>query len=216
MNATLHIRCGSDIRQGLLDAGLAGDFLEYADPVCRGWTPATREAASFRAARLDYLVGVLGEDRDTTNAALDAAETGLAKADHHERIVLWFEHDIYDQAVLIRLLDHFDRRPALYERLFMITTDRFPGIVRFNGLGQLSPRQLKSLWDSATPVTAEQRTLGVTAWQAFRADRPEALAALAAQGDLALPFLARALKRHLQDLPWTRLVCPEEVVHLLS
>jgi hypothetical protein len=144
VTSLLHIRCGSDLRDGLKAADIKGDFLEYADPVCRGGTPATNDTHIFRQARLDYLVGELGEDAQGTNAKLDAAEAGLASVDGYEHIVLWFEHDIYDQSVLIRLLDQFEQRPDLHDRLHMITLDRFPGVARFNGLGQLSPDQLAS------------------------------------------------------------------------
>src|SRR5262245_46126652 len=33
---TLHLRCGSDIRQTLRDAGFSGDFLEHSNPYCQG------------------------------------------------------------------------------------------------------------------------------------------------------------------------------------
>ena len=33
---TLHIRCGSDIKSTLREAGFTGDFLEYSDALCQG------------------------------------------------------------------------------------------------------------------------------------------------------------------------------------
>jgi hypothetical protein len=33
---TLHIRCGTDIRDSLRQVGFVGDFLEYPDPIARG------------------------------------------------------------------------------------------------------------------------------------------------------------------------------------
>ncbi|MFA7431365.1 MAG: hypothetical protein WCZ23_14500, partial [Rhodospirillaceae bacterium] len=33
---TIHLRCGSDIRQTLREGGFVGGFVEYADPVCQG------------------------------------------------------------------------------------------------------------------------------------------------------------------------------------
>jgi len=202
--ATLHIRCGSDIRQGLAEAGLKGDFLEFSDPVCRGLVPATDDPEAFREARLDYVCGVLGLGRDEALAKLREGEEGLARLNGYERIVLWFEHDIYDQALLIRLLTELDRRPELHDRLEIVQTDRFPGVDRFIGLGQLSPDQLAALWPQRMPVTADQRTLAVRAWDAFRAPAPEALMEIVREADPALPFLSPALERHLQDLPWTR------------
>ena len=202
MASTLHIRCGSDIREGLEQAGIAGDFLEFADPVCQGATPEGDDER-FHDARLDYLTGDLGYARHEADMKLRAALDGLARAGDYERIVLWFEHDIYDQAVLIRLLDWFAARSGLQSRLNLIAVDGFPGIERFVGLGQLSPDQLKSLWGSERPVTPAQVELGRQAWRAFRATAPTALADLVAAGTPDLPLLAPALRRHLQELPWT-------------
>ncbi|MEM7120651.1 MAG: DUF1835 domain-containing protein [Pseudomonadota bacterium] len=202
MTSTLHIRCGSDIRDGLGQAGVPGDFLEFSDPVCKGGTPAGDDDA-FHAARLDYLTVELGVSRAQTDTGLREALNSLEQTRDYERVVLWFEHDIYDQAVLIRLLSWFADRPELEPRLNMISIDRFPGIDRFIGLGQLEPDQLKTLWGSERPVTPAQITLGRRAWQAFRAPEPLALFELAAAGTPDLPFLAPALMRHLRELPWT-------------
>jgi hypothetical protein len=37
---TVHLRCGSDIRESLRRAGFVGDFLEFSDPYC--WGPVPR------------------------------------------------------------------------------------------------------------------------------------------------------------------------------
>ena len=49
---TLHVRCGSDIRDTLTQAGFGGDFLEYSDPVCEGPVPDTPDLTAIRAAYL--------------------------------------------------------------------------------------------------------------------------------------------------------------------
>lgn len=202
MTSTLHIRCGSDIRDGLAQAGIPGDFLEFSDPVCKGATPEGDDE-TFHAARLAYLTGELGRPPAPTDTGLRESLRSLERTSDYERLVLWSEHDIYDQAVLIRLLSWFADRPELEPRLSMIAIDRFPGIDRFVGLGQLEPDQLKTLWGSERPVTPAQIALGQRAWRAFRAPEPLELFDLAAAGTPELPFLAPALMRHLQELPWT-------------
>ena len=202
MASTLHIRCGSDIRDGLKLAGIPGDFQEFADPVCQGATPEGNDE-TFHEARMAYLVGDLGKAVHETNAKLREALDGLERVGEHDRVVLWFEHDIYDQAVLIRLLDWFADRPELQARLNLIAIDSFPGVERFIGLGQLSPDQLNSLWGSERPVTPAQIALARCAWQAFRAPAPTALANLIGAGTPDLPLLGPALRRHLEELPWT-------------
>ncbi len=64
--------------------------------------------------------------------------TTLADYDH---VVLWFEHDSYDQLILAFLMDFIAAtRPAT--RIELISVDDVPGIDRFIGLGQLSPEIL--------------------------------------------------------------------------
>jgi hypothetical protein len=86
----------------------------------------------------------------------------------------------------------------------LICIDRFPAIARFVGLGQLTPEALRLLWERRTPVSSEQSRLGVAVWEALREPSPSALHAIAAGRTPELPVMAPALRRHLQELPWTR------------
>nr|WP_294503197.1 hypothetical protein [uncultured Rhodopila sp.] len=54
---TLHIRCGSDIRENLRAAGFTGDFLEYADPICQGPVP---DAPDLLEQRAQFLADAFG------------------------------------------------------------------------------------------------------------------------------------------------------------
>lgn len=197
---TLHLRCGSDIRDGLRLAGFAGDFLEVSDPVCQGPVPA---GDGLREARLRFLTDGYGLPAGEVAGRLDAEADGLANAaSRYRRVVLWFEHDPYDQLILARVLAHFAAhgRPA---ELDLICLDRFPLIDRFIGLGQLSPVELRSLWSTRTVVSDTQLTLGSEVWAALRAPGPQALHAIASAGTPELQTMAPALRRHLQELPWT-------------
>jgi hypothetical protein len=122
-------------------------------------------------------------------------------ASRYDRVVLWFEHDGYDQTNLSRCLAQFAETPP--PRLEMVTLDHYPGAMRFIGLGQLPPEALRLLWDERKPVTAPQAQAGRTAWTLLRQPDPTPLAAAVAAGFPALPYLARAMRRHCQELPWT-------------
>ncbi|PYR24699.1 MAG: hypothetical protein DMF92_22080, partial [Acidobacteria bacterium] len=72
------------------------------------------------------------------------------------------------------------------------------------GLGELTPDELASLFETRQRIGRNHYELAEHAWLAFRAPTPEALDALR-QGDTsALPFLAPALDRFFQEYPWTR------------
>lgn len=199
---TLHIRCGSDIRDGLRQAGFAGDFLEVSDPLCHGPVPADGDLIAIRAAFIVAQYGaVLPLDVDGVTDRLTAAERALrAAAGQDRRLVLWMEHDAYDQLILARCLAVFAEHgaPASLE---LIQRDRFPGRARFIGLGQLDPEALRMLWTERVPLDARHLALGHRVWAALRDPSPEPLARLARDGTVPLPVMAPALRRHLAELP---------------
>lgn len=200
---TLHLRCGHDIRPALREAGFSGDFLEYSDPLCQG---PVLDGPDWLERRADFITGAYGAGvglaREAIATKLRLAETELAAAaSRYERIVLWFEHDIYDQLILARCLAQFAATPPA--RLELASTGHYPGGMRFLGLGQLPPEALRLLWEERTAVPAAALQAGRSAWDALRAPDPRALAALAREGTAAIPPLGRALRRHCQELPWT-------------
>lgn len=196
---TLHVRCGSDIRGTLAEAGFRGAFFEFADPVCQGPMPA--DDAALPEVRTRFVAAAYNLEISDVRRRMRAEAEGLAATTTVPRVICWFEHDVYDQLILARLLAHYAGapRPA---RLELICVDSFPGVTRFIGLGQLSADALRLLWqESRRPVDDAQIATADRAWAAFRANTPEPLAALVAEGTPALPFLGPALARMLRELP---------------
>ena len=200
---TLHIRCGHDIGPTLQAAGFAGDFLAYADPICHG--PLLNEA-HWLEKRADFLAHTygshVGRRREDIFRELTGAEERLqGAAASYERVVLWFEHDTYDQLILARCLAQLAQTPP--RRLQLVSASHIPAAMRFIGLGQLPPEALRLLWNDRQPVSDRQLQSGFSVWDMLRADDPRPLAEHAAAGMPDLPELAIALKRHCQELPWT-------------
>jgi hypothetical protein len=136
------------------------------------------------------------ESFPTASASFDERDRALRSARH---VVLWFEHDLYDQLQLLQILAALADAPGTEAE--MICIDAFPGVAPFYGLGQLTPVQLASLWPNRRPVTAEQRSLGARAWKAFTSHDPGAVPKLLATDLDALPFLGDALRRLRDKYP---------------
>jgi hypothetical protein len=121
----------------------------------------------------------------------------------NDEVVFWFEHDLFDQLLLIRALD------ALHDQknVSLICIDRFPGVEPFYGLGQLDAAQLATLTDTRVPVTPDQYALAEHAWAAFRSADPRELEQVAhlttssKRARAVLPFLGDALTRFLAEYP---------------
>ncbi len=202
---TLHIRCGSDLKQSLQDAGLRGDYYEHSYPYAVG---PVREGAGALEQRARFITESYRTHRNPPPdyaqvlQDLDRGERLLHESAGYQRVVIWSEADNYDQLVLVRLLGHYARhsRPS---RLELINASDFPGSISFLGLGQLPPEALRLLWVTRTPVGAAQLQLGLAAWLALADADPRPLAALMRSATPGLPLLGPALHRHLRELPAT-------------
>jgi hypothetical protein len=86
----------------------------------------------------------------------------------------------------------------------LICIGSFPGRATFKGLGELTTAELASLFDTRKPVSDAEYSLAERAWLNFREPAPEALDELRRSDVGALPFLATALERFLQEYPWTK------------
>jgi hypothetical protein len=71
-------------------------------------------------------------------------------------------------------------------------------------LGELNPDELASLFGSWRRVSDAQYSLAKRAWQAFGEPTPGGLEALLQADTTALPYLAPAVLRFLQEYPSTR------------
>jgi hypothetical protein len=101
-------------------------------------------------------------------------DRALAEA---EELVLWFEHDLYDQLQLIQVLASSDVPARLAQ------ADTY--------LGEADVPE-------PTPVSEGQREASRAAWAAFRAPDPSGLEPLDGDG---LPFLRPAVDRLLEEYP---------------
>ncbi len=200
--STLHIRCGSDIQMSLPTAGLHGDFLEYSDPVCQGPLIKGEQLLKARAEFLSNYVKLSGVSIENIEQQLQSDEEILREcADNYQRVVLWFEHDIYDQLILARVLACFSTNKVPV-RLEIVSVNDYPGSTRFVGLGQLPPEALHLLWQKRVLINEQQLSLGHAVWDALcSSDFLNLHSLLNAEKTNVLPYMAQAIKRYLQELP---------------
>lgn len=199
----LHVRCGTDILWKLDEAGIPGRKVSWSDPLCLGPVPfADRER--LRPVRARWLQAEFGIRNPSDLDDLVEADRAVDTAGDHDEIVLWFEADLFDQAILVHLLDRLGHLLDTPTRLTLVTLHEMPGMQRFIGLGQLSPAQLGSLFPKRVAVTREMVHAAREAWKAWTAPTPELLQRIATDTTNPLPYLPAAVRRLLEELPDTR------------
>jgi hypothetical protein len=192
---TLHVTNGESAGGTLRLTGLGGSVLAWNDVLHEGPVPAL-PPEELRGVRARFFSAAgWGSEREILDD-LEHRDRLFAEAEH---VVLWFEHDLYDQLQLVQILE----RVSASGRVELINVGSFEGKSRFRGLGELNAEELESLWPVRRPVTAEQIDLARAAWDALRAPTPLPLEELLARDTSALPFLGAALRRLLEELPDT-------------
>ena len=105
-----HITNGESVVMSLRDSGLAGDVLAWRDALHEGPVPAGLALEQLSVVRAGFLtqagLSVPGED---VAASFRQRDASLKSTYSHDEIVLWFEHDLYDQLQLLQLLSWFSR-----------------------------------------------------------------------------------------------------------
>src|SRR5687768_2280946 len=150
----LHVTNGDAAAEPLRRAGLGGEVLPWRDVLHEGPVPAGLAPAELNRVRARFLAGEGPAGFEEVLADLEARDRALAAAAAGGgEVVLWFEHDLYDQLQLLQVLDRLADGAAVRARVSLVCIGEFPGVEPFHGLGQLSPEQLASLHPGRAPVT---------------------------------------------------------------
>ena len=196
--ALLHVANGESAGNTLRQTGLGGAVLPWQDVLHEGPVPDVARAELLQV-RAKFLSECGWGRRGTLRSSLQRRDRQLLEALRANlQVVLWFEHDLYDQ---LQLLDVLALAHGLGGSLESIVVGAFPGKPSFRGLGELAPDELETLWPARRDVSAETLVEAADAWAAFRAPDPVGLAQIAARGSEQLPFLPAALERLLEELP---------------
>jgi hypothetical protein len=194
----LHITNGESAGNTLRQTALGGAVLPWQDTLHEGPVPALPRQKLLQT-RARFLADCGWGGRQALLSSLERRDRQLLGALRDGlQVVLWFEHDLYDQLQLLDVLALAHTEEAAPE---LIVVGSFPGKPSFAGLGELTASELETLWPSrgrATPAALEAAT---SAWAALQAPEPIALAESATRDCAPLPFLAPALRRLLEELP---------------
>ena len=186
----LHITNGSAIIPPMREAGIAGRIVPWDDVLHEGPVPAGLNLAALRDVRVEFLATWGGPSHDEIARSFGERDSTVADLRGVDEVVLWFEHDLYDQLQLIQVLDR-------------LAPDHAPPVTSVPGdhyLGDQPATQFAGLLAARTAVTSAQRVAARDAWDAFRSSDPRAIVE-ALPRVTALPHLAPALMRHLQQFP---------------
>ena len=197
MERLVHVCNGDSTADSLSLADLPGEIRVWADSLDQGPVLPVGDAEHYKV-RGEFWA-TRGRNAADSAQQLATWDKDFDEAAGAEELILWFEHDLFDQLALVRLLSRLSRR-GLPKTLTIVSIDRHPEVPNFMGFGQLKPEQLAELWARRTPLSRDAIDEAVATWIAVTAADPRALPFLVRRVK-ALPFLAGALERQLEEFP---------------
>jgi hypothetical protein len=198
----LHITNGDSVIKGFKDGRIPGTYLAWKDVLHDGPMPRRDSLEAESDVRAAYHAGTSsGPEYDRCRAGFAERDRALASFADHDEVVLWFEHDLYDQLQLLQILAWLSHNERARDRVSLIQIGEHPEVPNFQGLGELNGAQLAALLPTRRPVTARQVEVARKAWAAFCADDPSTLCETARSHEPEMPFLSSALTRFLEEYP---------------
>ncbi len=161
------------------------ELLVWRDVLHEGPVPAV-VADELVAIRAEFLAQRGWADRDEARISLGARDARLARLEPSDKVVLWFEDDLYDQLQLVQVLDRLTEHNGPIDLMALPREGRTPLLVRHA---------------RARAIGEPELALARRVWVAFTAPDPHALQDLWLAGTPELPDLAPALGRLLEELP---------------
>lgn len=177
----------------LTAAGIGDSAFAWNDVLHEGPVPLTGTLAELSQIRADFFAALGDIDVAVVRRRFAERDTAFRNHRDHERIVLWFEHDLYDQLQLIQILDALSTQDGRENDLFLVQAPDY--------IAACAPEKLHEIARLEQDVSLDQRVIARAAWAAFRQPRPVSWAALLDVDTHALPYLRAAVQRTLEDLP---------------
>jgi len=185
----LHITNG-DCAVTVLSQVVSGSILPWRDVLHEGPVRAGLGLEELSRERAAFIAEAGWGPRARVLKDFEERDAAFRRAAEHDEIVLWFEHDLYDQLQLIQVLDGLSalRGPPIS----MVCEAEY--------LGTMAPERAAELFSLRNPITRRHLQEASAAWTAFRSSDPQEIQGLKIT---AFPFLGAALRRQLQEFPWT-------------
>jgi len=193
LTSKLHVTNGDSVVYTWRKGGLVGTQLPWRDALHDGPVPAGLALPELSALRAQYL-GVAGYGNPIKlGHDFQKRDATLARCMDFDEVVLWFEHDLYDQLQLLQILDYLAAQSLPLGKLQLVQSDDF--------LGLLAAPELLALQNSRRPVLEQTLRGASNIWEAYRAPTPERLFHVHTATPAQLKHLGNALRRLFQEYP---------------
>jgi hypothetical protein len=191
--ALLHITNGDSVLYLFKKAGVLGTHVAWRDVLYEGPVPAGLSLEALSAMRAQYLASRGFGNPIKLIHDFETRDELFRKAPDFEEIVLWFEHDLYDQLQILQILTTLEALDLEPGRVSTVQTDHY--------LGTMTAEEISPLLPKRRTATAAIFRSARRAWERFTSPSPRELHAAAQEDAIGLPFLRAGMRRLCEEYP---------------
>jgi hypothetical protein len=203
MSSQLHITNGDILTNKLNTLKLEGDIITWREMLCEGKTETSVGSESFWKTRFEFLNKNYKVSKSWfIDKTLKEYRT-LCNHKQEDRIVLWFDFDLFDQINMLAVISWLKtHRP--YAEISLVSSEAEKNYVNIIGLGQLDDEQLRKLYTNRTLLTQDDIEYADYVWQLYCSDNPIRLENLKDFDSFQFSHLSGAIEAHLMRFPTIR------------
>ena len=203
MSSQLHITNGDILTNKLNTLKLEGDIITWREMLCEGKTETSVGSESFWKTRFEFLNKNYKVSKSWfIDKTLKEYRT-LCNHKQEDRIVLWFDFDLFDQINMLAVISWLKtHRP--YAEISLVSSEVEKNSVNIIGLGQLDDEQLRKLYTNRTLLTQDDIEYADYVWQLYCSDNPIRLENLKDFDSFQFSHLSGAIEAHLMRFPTIR------------
>jgi hypothetical protein len=192
-SSRLHITNGDSAVHNLKSAGFTGTFLPIRDAYHVGPLLPDDDFLALPSARCRFIAEQGWASAEQVRDLQMERRHILSDLKSYAGIYLWFEHDLYDQLQLLRILHFLSQSEVDTNRVSLIVTDQY--------LGEADDQTCQELLRFQELLTREHLQLGRHIWQQLTAPSPQDWPKMLGLELDVLPFVASALQRFFAEFP---------------
>ncbi|WP_444996159.1 hypothetical protein [Aliikangiella sp. IMCC44359] len=189
----LNITNGSNAVDLMNKAGIQGEKIPWDDLLHEGPVPIAGDLEALSRIRVDYITSCGWGDKASVSQKFKQRNECLLNYSRYNQVVLWFEHDLYDQLQLIQILGWFKQQTKINTELKLICSSQY--------LGHHTVDSLVKLKDIEQIISTQQLDIAWQVWAAFTSDNPYRLNEVIKLELSELPYLKNALLRLVKEYP---------------
>ena len=110
-------------------ANIPGVFLPWRDVLHDGPVPQGLSLAELSQVRAEFIISRGWGTPETVTQDFIERDNLLKSYANYKKVIMWFEHDLYDQLQILQILDWFHHNPPGETELSLICVDQYLGML---------------------------------------------------------------------------------------